>query len=134
VQTSVDRIYLDSSAVVKLVIRERETDALVRFLSRQQRQVSCALLRTEVLRAVRPHGQERVNDARAVLTGILQTHLSVSLLDLAAEIGPPTLRSLDAIHLAAASRLAPNIEVVTYDHRLGEAAHAIGLPVVSPGA
>lgn len=56
-----------------------------------------------------------------------------TLLDLAADLGPPVLRTLDAIHLAAAMRFQPSAEVVTYDRRLWDAAHAMGLPVVSPG-
>lgn len=71
--------------------------------------------------------------ARAVLRGIYQTRVNEALLDLAADIGPPVLRTLDALHLAAAWRFQPDIEVVTYDRRLWDAARAMGLPVVSPG-
>jgi predicted nucleic acid-binding protein len=49
------------------------------------------------------------------------------------DIGSPVLRTLDALHLAAAWRFQPNVEVVTYDRRLWDATHAMGLPVVSPG-
>lgn len=50
-------LYLDSSALLKLVIVERESTALLRFLNRDPAErVSCALVRTEVFRAVRPHG------------------------------------------------------------------------------
>lgn len=59
--------------------------------------------------------------------------VSNALLDLAADVDPRILRSLDAIHLAAVWRLAPAIEMVTYDHRLRDAAQAIGLAVASPG-
>jgi predicted nucleic acid-binding protein len=133
VQTSADRIYLDSSAIVKLVVRESETDALVQYLARRPRVVSCALVRVEVLRAVRFHGPDVVNVARATLRGIYQMRINETLLDMAADIGPPVLRTLDAIHLAAAWRFQPNVAVVTYDRRLRDAAHAMGLPVVSPG-
>jgi predicted nucleic acid-binding protein len=134
VQKNADRTYLDSSALVKLIARERETDALVGFLAKRPSRVSCALIRVEVLRAMRSHGPEAVQAARDILPFISQMDIDDPLLDLAATINTTVLRSLDAIHLAAAARLAPNIEVVTYDRRMADAARAIGLPVVSPGA
>lgn len=45
----------------------------------------------------------------------------------------PYLRTLDALHLEAAMRLDAEA-VLTYDHRLGEAARAAGLDVIAPGA
>ncbi|GAC1632465.1 MAG: type II toxin-antitoxin system VapC family toxin [Chloroflexota bacterium] len=132
-QTSADRIYLDSSAIVKIVIRESETGALVEYLTRRPRVVSCALVRVEVVRAVRPHGPAVVDAARATLSGIYQMRINETLLDMAADIGPPVLRTLDAIHVAAAWRFQPNVAVATYNQRLRDAAHAMGLPVVSPG-
>ncbi|MBK5250721.1 MAG: VapC toxin family PIN domain ribonuclease, partial [Actinomycetales bacterium] len=43
------------------------------------------------------------------------------------------LRSLDAVHLAAALSLGDDLEgIVTYDDRLAEAAQANGVPVASP--
>jgi predicted nucleic acid-binding protein len=86
------------------------------------------------MRAARLHGGGAVVRARRSLLAVNMIQLDDSLLDLAADIGPPILRSLDAIHLAAAWRLQPNVEIVTYDQRLGDAARAIGLPVISPGA
>jgi predicted nucleic acid-binding protein len=46
-------IYLDSSAIVKLVVRERESTALRRFLRSYRDRISCSLAGTEVPRAVR---------------------------------------------------------------------------------
>jgi predicted nucleic acid-binding protein len=55
------------------------------------------------------------------------------LLTRAAELDPPTLRSLDAIHLAAALELAADLGViVTYDDRMLEGAAALGLTTTSP--
>jgi predicted nucleic acid-binding protein len=43
------------------------------------------------------------------------------------------LRSLDAIHLATARVLVPELDgLVTYDERLRKAATDAGLPVISP--
>jgi len=133
VQTSADRIYLDSSAIVKLVVRQSETDALVQYLARGPRVVSCALVRVEVVRADRHNGPAFVTAAHATLSGIYQMRINDTLLDMAADLGTPVLCTLDAIHLAAARRFQPNVEVVTYDRRLGEAALSMGLPVASPG-
>jgi len=44
------------------------------------------------------------------------------------------LRSLDAIHLAAAMSIREVlVAFVTYDHRLLDAATATGLPITTPG-
>lgn len=133
-QTSAETLYLDSSALVKLVIEERGSSALRGFLASGGRRTSCALARVEVMRTARPYGEESTARVRRVLAFVDMIQLDDPLLDLAAEIGPPLLRSLDAIHLAAAWRLRPNIEIITYDHRLRKAATALGLAVASPGA
>ena len=55
------------------------------------------------------------------------------MLTAAAEVGPPTLRTLDAIHLVTALSLRPNLAgVVAYDRALGEAARTAGLEVFAP--
>jgi hypothetical protein len=63
-------IYLDSSAIVKLAVREPESAALRRWLRRKRPLVSSALARTEVLRALLPAGEEAVSRGRAVLRGL----------------------------------------------------------------
>ena len=61
--------------------------------------------------------------------------LDDDLLDAAAEIGPIGLRSVDAIHLAAAQTLGGTLaELVTYDERMARAAAALGLTVAAPGS
>jgi len=126
-------VYLDSSALVKLVVREVDSAALRRYLRRQTRRVSCALARVEVVRAVRPHGPEAVARARAVLQRIDLLQLDDSLLDAAAALDAVMLRSLDAIHLAAARELRGELSaIVTYDARMAKAAAALGLHVAAP--
>jgi len=127
-------IYLDSSAIVKLVVQEAESAALRRYLRSDARRVSCALARVEVVRAVRPQGAVTMTRARTQLGRIDLVVLDDKLLDDAAEIGEGSaLRSLDAIHLAAASSLASDVDViVTYDSRMAGGATALGLPAVSP--
>jgi hypothetical protein len=59
--------------------------------------------------------------------------LDDDLLDLAGELGGSTLRSLDAIHLAAAQAIGADlVEVITYDRRMAQAAAALGLPLAAP--
>ena len=63
-------IYLDSSAIVKLAVREPESLALRRYLRRRAPVVSSALARTEVLRALLPAGDEAVTRGQGVLQRI----------------------------------------------------------------
>lgn len=126
-------VYLDSSAAVKLVIKEVESDALVRWLSPGLSLVSSALLRTELLRAVQREDPDRLDRARAALARIDLHGTGTDVLDMAGVLIPAVLRSLDAIHLATALRLADELEaIVTYDLRMIEGARALGLPVASP--
>lgn len=93
---------------------------------------SCAIVRTEVLRAARRHGRER--GARAVVSQLRLVEVDHPLLDLAARVEPGTLSSLDALHLAAALTIRSRLAAfVGYDRRLAEAAAGYGLPVTSPG-
>jgi len=126
-------VYLDSSALVKLVVRERESSALRRFLRNQPERVSCALARTEVLRAVRHLGPAALNRARRILRRVDLIRLDDSLLDAAGMLDPRILRSLDAVHLAAAQLIAPELDaIVTYDRRLTDGALLLGFPVEAP--
>jgi len=131
---SADVAYLDTSAVVKLLMREPETVALRRRLRTWERRASAALLRVELLRAVKRAGIPRLmTQTRRQLATIHLIRLDDELLERAAELEPPSIRSLDAIHLAAALSLGSDLAaVVTYDNRMLSAAQAIGLPVVAP--
>jgi uncharacterized protein len=126
-------VYLDSSALVKLVVAERESAALRRYLRGESHRASCALARVEVVRAVRPHGAAAVTRARRLLRRLDLLLLDDELLDAAAALDGGILRSLDAIHLAAAQALGDEITaVVTYDDRMRAAASVLGLPVAAP--
>ena len=126
-------LYLDASAAAKLLLNEPESSALRAYLGKGSRQASSALLRTELMRAARRGDRERVGDAMAILARINLREADDEVLGRAGEIAPASLRTLDAIHLATASLLGPDLEaLVTYDHRMIEAARLYGLPVVSP--
>lgn len=129
--------YVDSSALLKLVLPEPERPALERVLLRWPDRISSVLLPIEcrriVLRAGSPPGvQARLEQE---LTGVTLVRLDESIQRLAGTIGPPGLRSLDAIHLATALSIGDYPEAfVTYDERLAAAARAAGFNVISPGA
>ena len=130
------RLYLDSSAIVKLVQAEAESSALRRFLRIHQAdgRVTSALARVEVVRAVARGGPAAVSQARRQLARVDQVNLDRRLLDDAATLSPgAVLRSLDAVHLASARLLGSELRaVVTYDRRMADAALALGLPVEAP--
>lgn len=132
--TSADRsVYLDASALVKLVIREPESEALRRYLRPRPRRVSSALARVEVVRAARPHGRAAIARARRLIARLDLVRVEDAVLDAAAQLGAPVLRSLDAIHLATARTLESQLEaIITYDDRLSAAAGDLGLPVRRP--
>ncbi len=129
-------LYLDSSALVKLVVREAESDALFDFVQGYSRLASSLLSVVEVHRAVRRLPKEyRAAQARAVrvLAGIERVELSIDLVSAAAELDPPPLRTLDAIQLATALAFGAEIAgMVVYDRRLTDAARDAGLTVFAP--
>jgi predicted nucleic acid-binding protein len=134
-------IYLDSAAIVKLVHTEPESGALDLWLAEHigMPRVSSAIAEIEVPRAIRrcaPAAQARIP---MVMGTVARVEIDIAIRTLAASYQNPTLRSLDAIHLATAQLLAtemgePPAAFVTYDKRLLKAAAGAGLPTASPGA
>lgn len=125
--------YLDSSALVKMVIQEPETEPLLAFLRMQPRQVTSRLATVEVPRAVARRGPAGLQRAADVLASLDLVELDGALALAAAAVEPVNLRTLDAIHIATALALRDDlVAVVSYDHRLVAAARAAGLQVVSP--
>jgi predicted nucleic acid-binding protein len=125
--------YLDSSAIVKLVLAEAETPALQRYLRRRQPLVSSALARTEVRRAALVNGERVLARADEILEGLEFVRVNDRVLRAAGTLPPMSIRSLDAIHLATALQLGPDLgRVVAYDDRLLDAARANGLRTAQP--
>jgi len=128
-------VYLDSSAIVKLVVAEPESRALARFLRAHPERISSALSRVEVLRAVRLQGTPARKRARKILARIHLLRVDDDVLDAAAALDPQILRSLDAIHLASAQMLGDELTyVVTYDRRMSVAVESLGLRSYAPKA
>jgi predicted nucleic acid-binding protein len=133
-------IYLDSAAIVKLIRPERETDALHDWLAAVEERpplLSSVLAEIEVPRALRRADPGRLVAVPTVLAKINKIEIDETVRATAAAYQDPTLRSLDAIHLASAHSLAldgtPITAFVTYDKRLLGAAKDVGLPTASPG-
>lgn len=131
---SAEVAYLDTSAAVKLLMTERESPALRRWLRARPERASAALLRVELVRVVRRSSLPRlVPQARKLLAGVHLIRLDDALLERAADLDPADLRSLDSIHLAAAASLGDDLAaVVSYDERLLTAAASLGLPTATP--
>jgi predicted nucleic acid-binding protein len=129
--------YLDASAIVKLATLEPETDALREQLGRYDNRITSRIATVEVPRALARRGAESVavgsEPIREVLMNLQLVELDESIAAGAAELGPPGLRSLDAIHLASALAIGEELTaLVTYDARLALAARAAGLIVMAP--
>ncbi len=133
-------IYVDSSAIVKLVIKEAETAALQQWLgATPDPLVSSVLAKVEVrqvCRRVPDSAQAQAADLAAVqvLQSVNFVPLSTDIIESASTLNLPGLRSLDALHLATALAVRQDITVVlTYDDRLGRAAAASGFAIEAPG-
>lgn len=129
-------VYLDSSAILKLVLPESQAAALRSELDHWPDWLSSELAAVECYRAVRRRGdnaglQERT---RQVLASCTLVRLDSALMRLAEHVGPPMIRSLDAIHLAAALSIGDFPDAfITYDDRLAAAARKVKLRVLQPG-
>ena len=126
------RWYVDTSAALKLVVREAETRALASLIDAEAPElVACWLLDTEMRRAahrIAPLSQAAVSD---FLGNIDLYDAPASLFREAGVLAGTDLRSLDALHLAAAIRLGVD-HVITYDVRMAASARALGLSVLAP--
>ena len=127
--------YLDSSALVKLMVREDETSALEADLAGRDGLVTSRLAEVECRRAAERAGNrrllQRVND---VFDSIYLLDLTAPVLAHAANLRPASIRSLDAIHIAAAISVGDSeLDLITYDDRMADAARANGLSVAQPG-
>ena len=125
--------FCDSSALVKLVVREPESSALERSLRGYTVLAASALATVEVPRAVRGQGSEMAIAAHRMLRSFEIVALGRDVLQRAALVSPAELRSLAAIQLASALQLAHLDPVfVAYDKRMLEAAAVAGLRTSSP--
>lgn len=128
-----NRWYIDTSAAVKLLVDERESETLARELDEAEPDlVACYLLETELRRVVQRIEGLSHQSATLVLDGVDLYEAPPSLFREAGLLPGIGLRTLDALHLAAAVRIGVDA-ILTYDARMISAAHDAGLAVVSPG-
>jgi len=126
-------IYVDSSALVKLVVEEAESTSLRDVLATGADQLSSAIIEVEVVRAVRRVAPELSEKADEVVAQVNVIEVSDTIRARAALLEPVTLRSLDALHLATAIQIGDALDaVVTYDARMAAAATSLGLVVLAP--
>ena len=128
-------IYLDSSALVKLILVEAESAGLREWLAENSEQpmVSSTLHRAEVARAVWRYEPAALGQCYRLMRRVQQLGMSADILDTAGTIPPQILRSGDAIHLASALSIKHYLTAfVAYDKKLLTAADGLGLPTASP--
>jgi predicted nucleic acid-binding protein len=124
--------YVDASALAKLILEEPASAAMARWHLESERIVTSRVGLVETRRAVARHAHDAVH-LEFVLRSVETIELDGVIARAAGAIGPATLRTLDAIHVASAVALQPELDAfVTYDDRLAEAARAAGLTVIRP--
>ncbi len=126
-------IYVDTSALLKLIKPETGSEALAEYLRDETELISSALLAIEARRGALRAAPERLPRLDILLTRVDLVEISAPVIESASRLPDPLLRSLDAIHLATALLIRPEVDVLlSYDDRLREAAQAHGIPVTSP--
>jgi predicted nucleic acid-binding protein len=126
-------LYLDSSALVKLVVPEAESRPLREALRPWPERVSSVVAEIEVEQVARRIGSGAIRRARSVLARLALVELDTEVRGRAAAIWPAELSVIDAIHLATALTLGDDLGALcTYDACLQDAASAAGVGVVAP--
>lgn len=125
--------YIDSSAILKLLISEKESNALVAFLDAPVK--TSVISRVEVIRSLNRISPEKIAEGQAALSRFEMTPVSSPILMLAENFPVSiTLKSLDAIHVATVIFLDKLVEgIITYDKAMIKNAKELGIKVVSPG-
>jgi predicted nucleic acid-binding protein len=127
--------YIDSSALLKLAVREAETSALEADLAERDGLLVSRLGVIECRRATARASKGRLlQTLEQVLDAVYLLEITAAILDRAAELRPTVMRTLDAIHVATALSVNDrDLDVITYDDRMADAARENGLRVVQPG-
>jgi predicted nucleic acid-binding protein len=131
--------YADTSALVKLVRRERETNALLTYLDGADL-VSSELVLTEIPRAIRRAAaldpsfllEPLLSRSGELIDALALRPVDCHILLGAGALAEPALRALDAIHIASAVSLSPVDAFVSYDDRQTAAARLAGLRTMTP--
>lgn len=124
---------MDSSAILKLLVAEKESAALTDFIDFTIK--SSVLTRVEVVRTLHRISPEKIPEAHSILIGIDMTPVNPIVLNIAENFAPIiTLKSLDAIHVATTIFLNNTVEgLISYDKQMIKNAKELGIKVISPG-
>jgi predicted nucleic acid-binding protein len=129
-----EAVYVDTSALVKLIAAEAETRELIPFLGVRPIRIASAIVIVELGRALGRRPDVDASRSFLVLDRLVLVDTDRRILERAAGLAPAELRSLDAIHLATAIEVRDSIDaVVTYDDRLAAAAQIHGFATAAPG-
>ena len=128
-------VYLDTSALAKLVVTEAESASLRSWIGQRPGQplVTNIIGAVELQRLSARVGQQALATAVMLLGRVDLLDLTPAAVALAGQLPPPEVRTLDALHIASAAHLAELEVLVTYDCRMAQAAVGYGIPVESPG-
>jgi predicted nucleic acid-binding protein len=127
--------YFDSSALVKVVLNESESDALGSAIQSYDEQVTSIVGQVEVDRAIRRQltSEDAARASDEIYKSVSIMPLRPLITSIAGSIMPGKLRSLDAIHLATVIAMKDEIDTVfCYDKRLSEAIEELGVRVEAP--
>lgn len=118
--------------MLKLALPEEDSAAMRAWATDEEQRTgalwSSDLLRAEALRAARRHSPTALTAVRDQLERMALISLTTETFRLAGELDPTVLRSLDALHVAAAMSLGDDLDgIVTYDDRMVESARMLGL-------
>lgn len=126
-------IYLDTSAFLKLVKPEPQTAAMEAFVDGRADFVASTLLAIEARRGALRRAPRSLPRVDLLLREVEMVAISPAIVESASRLPDPLLRSLDAVHLATAILLRPDLDLlVSYDTRMLAAAVAYGIPTASP--
>jgi predicted nucleic acid-binding protein len=126
-------VYVDTSALGRVLLGEPDANAVMRALGGFDQHVASRLLRVELRRLALREGI--LGHADLLLSAVALLPLDEAVLVAAESLEPAGVGTLDAIHLATALRLAEAdliSALMTYDARLAEGAREHGLIVISP--
>lgn len=127
--------YLDSSAIIKLVFEEDESAGLETWLRLRnfESMVTSDLSLVEIFRTCRFKNISSIPSAGQLKNGIDRIPIATDIIELASNLDPKELRSLDAIHIASALSIREDLEFfVVYDKRLKTAVTKSGLAIIAP--
>lgn len=129
-------IYLDDTALIKLITAAPESTALTDYLNAHTDTTwfTCALTRAELLRATAAMHPEATTHAHHVLAGLATVAVTDRLIDAVVTLTPAPRRTSDALHIAAALSAGPRLRtLITYDPELAGAAAGHNITTVHPG-